>query len=112
MPAREAAAHFVISSSLALALGFGGRSLLIGANSGLTFGGCQRIHQRMLRRKYHEAHSIQGVGTGGEYLDGQLRMLCYSELHRCTFAPSNPIALSLFDAVRPLQGFEVVQQPL
>ena len=112
MPAREAAAYFVISSSLALPLGFGSSSLLIGANIVFTFGGCQRIHQRMLRRKYHEAHSIQGVWTGGEYLDGQFRMLSDSEFYRCTFAPSNPIALSLFDAVRPLQGFEVVQQPL
>ncbi len=73
-------------------------------------GGCGEAgHQLVLGGQHHVGGAEQGVGPGGEHLDGAGRR---REPHRRAGAAADPVALHLLDGVRPIQGVEVGQQPV
>ena len=112
VPAGKAPSDFVVTRALAFALGFLGGGGLVRRYGVLLFGGGKHLHQFMFRRQDHEAHSVDGVWSGREHLDGVLGQALDAKVHRRAFAAANPIALSFLDTVRPIKAIQVVDQAL
>ena len=110
--AGKAPADFVVACALAFAFGFMGGGGLVRSYGFLLLrrGDCR--NQFMFRRQDHEAHSVDGVRSGREHLDGVLGQALDAKVHRRAFAAANPIALGFLDAVRPIEAIQVVDQAL
>ena len=77
----------------------------------LLIGSGQLGHELALRSQYHEGNTEDGIGTCGE--DGEVLLAVgYLELHLCTLRTTNPVALSLFQGVSPVDGLQSVEQTL
>src|SRR5262249_19657057 len=68
----------------------------------------------MLGRQHHVSRAEERIGPGREYPD-LLGALCGSifldlEIDLGSIAPADPVALHLFDGVRPIDRFQVAQQ--
>ena len=67
----------------------------------------QLVDQGMLGGQHHERRAEQGVGAGGEHLDGPGRG---GEPDRGSLRPTDPVALHDLDRLGPVQPVEVVDQ--
>ena len=71
--------------------------------------GGQRVDQLVLGRQHHVGRAEQRVGPGGEHLDVAG---VGAEQHRRAGGAADPVALHGLDLVRPVQHFEIVEQPV
>ena len=110
--AGKAPADFVVACALAFALRFLGGGGLVGSDGFLLLRRGEHLHQFMFRRQDHEAHSVDGVRSGREHLDGVLGQAFGAKVHRRAFAAADPIALGFFDAVGPIESVQVVDEAL
>ena len=69
----------------------------------------QFVDQIVFRRQHHVRRAEQRVGPGREHLDIAGRS---TEQHRRARGPADPVALHGLDLLRPVQQFEIVQQPV
>ena len=74
--------------------------------------GCGEFrHEVTLRSQYHEGDTEHRIGTSGE--DGEVFVrVSHLELYLSTLRTSNPVALSLFQRVSPVNFLQTVQQAL
>ncbi len=70
------------------------------------------VDELVLRTQHHERHTEDGIGTGSENLERMFFIASQREPHRRTFAPANPVALDLFEAVGPINLFQTIHQSL
>src|SRR5436309_298719 len=77
----------------------------------------------MFRREHQERAAIKRVRSGSENANSSIGFLPISGLPRqgcrghgkidlCAFTSTNPVALELFDSLRPIEGIELSEQPL
>ena len=72
---------------------------------------CQLLNQFTLGCQDHEGHTEDGVGTGGEDRELDIRV-GNTEFHLRSFRTTNPVALGFFQGVGPVDGIQTIQQSL
>ena len=92
--ASEHAAHLLFNHALALGLVL--HLIKVSVNSGTLVGGNHLVNIHALGRKYHEGHTEDGVGPGGENQQA-LVAVGNGEGHLGTLAVADPVALGLLD---------------
>src|SRR5436190_3271204 len=77
----------------------------------------------MFRRENQERTSIKRVRPGSENANSSIGFppisglprqgcRCHGKIDLCAFTSTNPVALELFDSLRPIEGVELSEQPL
>ena len=99
---REAASDFIVPSTLAISFGFEACGLDVVPHV-LSLGvGGQCRHQWVFRRQHHETDAINRIRPSSEDLNDFSGHPINIKFHSGSFASADPIALGLFDAVRPI----------
>ncbi len=80
-------------------------------NLAALFGHGDDIHQPMLGCQHHVSRPEQCVRTRGEDPDF-LRLTCHLEIHLGPFAAADPIPLHFLQRIAPVDGIQILQQPL
>ena len=83
----------------------------ISVNFILLFRSSQLSYQFAFRRQHHESNTEHRICTSGE--DGKFQIaVFYFELYFGTFAATDPVSLSFFQRICPVDGIQSVQQAL
>ena len=96
----------------ALEVGFLGCGIAVGFDGGFLGVGDDRFHERVFRRENEEGCAKEGIWARGEdadlAVDGRFRG--ESEIDFGTEGTADPVALHGFDALRPVEFVEVVEE--
>ena len=104
--ASEHATHLLLNHALALGLVL--HLIEISVDGGTLVGGHHFIDIDTLGSQYHESHTKDGVGTGGENQQA-LVTVGDGEGHFGTLAVANPVALRFLNGFGPLECVQVTQ---
>ena len=105
--ASEHAAHLLLNHAFTLGLVL--HLVEIGIDSSTLVGRHHLVHVDALGSQYHEGHTEDGVGPGGENQQA-LVTVGDGEGHLGTLAVADPVALRFLDRLGPLDGVQVTQQ--
>ena len=102
-------AGFLAVGRLAVELIFCRSSHAILGYGGTVVGRGERVGQGMLGGEHHKRCAKQGVGAGGEHLNGA-SMTC--EIDPSTGRSANPVALHQLDRLWPIEPIEIGQKAI
>ena len=106
---REAPSHAAVASHpFALAPGSG--FLLIGSNGILMLSRCDVLDELVFWGQHKEVGAVEGVRPCGKHLDGPAFVVLDVKPQLCSGRLANPVALYLFDAVRPIDAVQTLEQ--